>query len=87
MKQYELKDFRMWATTNKAIPMDIIEGSLIDNAIYSCKNGIAIVKEKFETTWTSKMILIFARKNNIPDQWELWETWDKMKEAAAEYME
>lgn len=85
MVQYELKDFRTWATTNNAVPLDVMEGSLIDNAIYSCKHGIAIVKEKFETTWTSKAVLIFARKNNIPDQWELWEMWDKMKDGAQEW--
>lgn len=87
IKRYVVKDLQTWAKTNHAFLLDDFPGSLLDNELYACKHGIAVVMEQYETSWTSKRVLVFARSNNIPDQWELWEMWDKMKDAAEKAME
>lgn len=80
-----INDFEKWLAQNKAECIDCIEGSLIDNSVYECKNGIAFIYERYLNCWSSYYELNFIRykKENKPliDQyWEQWEQWEQFRQ-------
>lgn len=58
-----IKNMRMWEAQNKAEAIDFIEGSLLDNVWYSCKNGEAFVFEEYLNPWSSGYKCYFFREN------------------------
>lgn len=55
-----------WLHQNLAEIIDGFDGSLLDNGLYACKNGIAAVYEKYANPNSSIYKVYFARENE-PD--------------------
>lgn len=54
-------DWNTWHAQNNAECMDCVEGSLIDNVVFYCKNGIAFFFERYATANSSNYEFIFFR--------------------------
>lgn len=77
-----INNIEKWLTQNKAECMDCIEGCLLDNAVYACKNGIAFIYEKYLNCWNSCYELNFIRykEENKPLIDQYWEQWEQFRE-------
>ena len=71
-----------WLVQNDAEPMDCIVGCLLDNVVYSCKNGIAFIFERYANTWASYYELNFIRykEENQPLINQYWDKWEQLRD-------
>lgn len=79
MKEFNFNgtDFlEMWLHQNGAEIDDIREGSLVDNYLVWCKNGVAIIYERYLNPWSSGYRVRFARYNT-PEEAEIFHEWDR----------
>ena len=62
--------------------MDIIEGSLIDNVVYSFSFGTMFCFETYANEWNSKYTILFFHKARERGIRKAWERFDSLREIA-----
>lgn len=80
-----ISDIDKWVYQNSAEPVEVIDGSLIDNVVYSCRRGVAFVYEECLNCWSSGYLMKFISYSDaqrLPDQIRaLWDEWQQLADA------
>lgn len=87
IKKYKMEStaYEMWKEQNEAQVEEFRYGTLIDNELFSCKNGMAILFERYQNCWTSCYEVWFARSKKdihaLENYWyDFCEKYDKKAE-------
>ena len=77
-----INNLNKWIAQNKAETIDCIDGCLLDNLVFACKNGIAFVYEKYLNCWSSCHELNFIRYKEENKQLinQYWDEWEQLRE-------